>query len=105
MPSRFPFALADLFETNHPVSQVPVESKVIETRAVELVKEMPKEVVREVTVPILTREEVAKEVHLTKTVVQDLKGNHRRDTGRHLVVRKAKGKDPMAAKAKDGRTV
>jgi len=71
MPSRFPFALADLFETNHPVSQVPVESKVIETRAVELVKETPKEVVREVTVPILTREEVAKEVHLTKTVVQD----------------------------------
>ena len=53
------------------VVEVPVESKVIETHAVEMLKDVIKEIVREVTVPLRTRVEVIKEVQLTKTFVQD----------------------------------
>jgi hypothetical protein len=53
------------------IQEVEIETHTIETHQVEVIKEVPKDVVREVTVQLRTQEEVIKEVHLSKTILQD----------------------------------
>ncbi len=74
VPVKVPYEVQKKVEVPVTVTklvEVPVESKVIETHAVEMLKDVIKEIVREVTVPLRTRVEVIKEVQLTKTFVQD----------------------------------
>lgn len=53
------------------IQEVPIETHTIETHEVEVIREVPRDVVREVTVHLKIREEVIKEVHLSKTILQD----------------------------------